>query len=80
MSGLGVTLVAHTHLKGSVWSTSQQFKSMGFKDKSSIVRLVLDKLHQEIEQQQLEQSAQLYAELYAQNEELTDAAIADWPV
>ena len=22
MSGLGVTLVAHTHLKGSVWSTS----------------------------------------------------------
>ena len=53
---------------------------MGFKDKSSIVRLVLDKLHQEIEQQQLEQSAQLYAELYAQNEELTDAAIADWPV
>jgi hypothetical protein len=53
---------------------------MGFKDKSSIVRLVLDKLHQEIEQQQLEQSAQLYAELYAQNEELTDAAIADCPV
>jgi hypothetical protein len=61
----------------------EQFKSMGFKDKSSIVRLALDKLHQEIEQQQLEQSAQLYAELYAQNEELqelTDAAIADWPV
>ena len=23
MSGLGVTLVAHTHLKGSVWSTSR---------------------------------------------------------
>jgi hypothetical protein len=61
----------------------EKFKAMGFKDKSSIVRLALDKLHQEIERQQLEQSAQLYAELYAQDEELqelTDAAIADWPV
>jgi hypothetical protein len=26
MSGLGVTLVAHTHLKGSVWSTSRRWK------------------------------------------------------
>jgi hypothetical protein len=28
----------------------EQFKTLGFKDKSSIVRLALDKLHQEIEQ------------------------------
>jgi Arc/MetJ-type ribon-helix-helix transcriptional regulator len=61
----------------------EQFKSLGFKDKSSIVRLALDKLHQEIERQQLEQSAQLYAELYVEDRELqqlTDTAIVDWPV
>jgi hypothetical protein len=60
----------------------ERFKTLGFKDKSSIVRLALDKLHQEIERQQLEQSAQLYAEVYAEDEELqqlTDAASQDWP-
>jgi hypothetical protein len=29
MSGLGVTLVAHTHLKGSVWSTSRVHQLTG---------------------------------------------------
>jgi hypothetical protein len=60
-----------------------QFKTLGFKDKSSIVRLALDKLHQEIARQQLEQSAQLYAELYAEDKQLqllTDTAISNWPV
>jgi Arc/MetJ-type ribon-helix-helix transcriptional regulator len=60
-----------------------QFKTLGFKDKSSIVRLALDKLHQEIERQELEQSAQLYAELYANDEQLqqlTDTAIDNWPI
>ncbi len=57
----------------------EQFKTLGFKDKSSIVRLALDKLHQELERQQLEQSAQLYAE-DEQLQQLTDAAIANWPV
>ncbi len=60
----------------------EQFEARGFKDKSSIVRLALDRLYQELEQQELEKSAQLYAELYEEDEELqelTDAAIADWP-
>jgi Arc/MetJ-type ribon-helix-helix transcriptional regulator len=59
-----------------------QFKDRGFKDKSSIVRLALDKLAQELEQQDLERSADLYAELYQDDEELrqlTDAALIDWP-
>jgi Arc/MetJ-type ribon-helix-helix transcriptional regulator len=59
----------------------EQFKDRGFKDKSSIVRLALDRLSQELEQQELEISADLYAELYAEDEELrqlTDAASADW--
>jgi Arc/MetJ-type ribon-helix-helix transcriptional regulator len=60
----------------------EQFKARGFKDKSSIVRLALDRLYQELEQQELEKSAQLYAELYAEDEELqqlTESAIENWP-
>jgi Arc/MetJ-type ribon-helix-helix transcriptional regulator len=60
----------------------EQFKDRGFKDKSSIVRLALDRLSQELERQELAQSADLYAQLYRQDEELqqlTDAASADWP-
>ncbi|PSB55775.1 hypothetical protein [Chamaesiphon polymorphus] len=60
----------------------EQFKERGFKDKSSIVRLALDRLAQELERQELEQSADLYAQLYAEDEELqqlTAAASADWP-
>ncbi len=59
-----------------------QFKVRGFKDKSSIVRLALDRLYQELEQQELKKSAQLYAELYGEDEELqqlTDTAILNWP-
>jgi Arc/MetJ-type ribon-helix-helix transcriptional regulator len=60
----------------------EQFKDRGFKDKSSIVRLALDRLSQELERQELEQSADLYAELYQEDEklqQLTDAASVDWP-
>ncbi len=50
----------------------EQFKERGFKDKSSIVRLALDKLAQELDRQDLEQSADLYAELYQDDEELQE--------
>jgi hypothetical protein len=59
-----------------------QFKELGFKDKSSIVRMALEKLHQELEQQELIESAELYAQLYDEDQELrqlTDAAIVGWP-
>ncbi len=59
-----------------------QFKDLGFKDKSSIVRLALNRLQQEMERQELERSADLYAEVYGEDEELqvlTDLARADWP-
>jgi Arc/MetJ-type ribon-helix-helix transcriptional regulator len=60
----------------------EQFKERGFKDKSSIVRMALEKLHKEIEQQELAESAELYAEVYMEDEDLrqlTDVAIVDWP-
>ena len=48
----------------------EQFKDRGFKDKSEIVRLALDRLAQELERQELIQSADSYAELYRADEEL----------
>jgi Arc/MetJ-type ribon-helix-helix transcriptional regulator len=59
-----------------------QFKDLGFKDKSSLVRLALNRLQQEMERQELERSADLYAEVYeedAELQELTAIAGADWP-
>lgn len=54
----------------------------GFKDRSSMVREALRRLQEEIELQSLRQSADLYAELYADDselQELTAAGTADWP-
>jgi Arc/MetJ-type ribon-helix-helix transcriptional regulator len=59
-----------------------QFKDLGFKDKSSAVRLALNRLRQEMERQDLERSADLYAEVYSEDgelQELTAIAGADWP-
>jgi Arc/MetJ-type ribon-helix-helix transcriptional regulator len=59
-----------------------QFKDLGFKDKSSVVRLALNRLQQELERQELERSADLYAEVYGEDselQELTAIAGADWP-
>jgi Arc/MetJ-type ribon-helix-helix transcriptional regulator len=60
----------------------EQFKERGFKDKSEIVRLALDRLAQELEREELAHSADLYAELYAEDielQQLTDAARVGWP-
>jgi Arc/MetJ-type ribon-helix-helix transcriptional regulator len=59
-----------------------QFKGLGFKDKSSLVRSALNQLQQQIEKQDLERSADLYAEIYKEDEDiqkLTALAGADWP-
>ena len=58
------------------------YKRYGFKDKSSMVRAALLRLQDEMELEKLKQSADLYAELYAEDAELfelTEAATADWP-
>lgn len=58
------------------------YKRYGFKDKSSMVRAALLRLQDEMELEKLKQSADLYAELYAEDVELfelTEAAVADWP-
>lgn len=58
------------------------YRSFGFKDKSSMVQVALQRLKEDFELQQLKQSADLYAEVYEQDtglQELTETAIAGWP-
>ena len=58
------------------------FRAYGFKNKSSMIRAALDRLREELELQGLRESADLYAEIYADNpelEELTETAISGWP-
>jgi hypothetical protein len=58
------------------------YQTYGFKDRSSMVRIALQRFREELELQSLKQSANLYAEIYEQDEELhelTEAAIQDWP-
>ena len=58
------------------------YQQYGFKDKSSLVRAALTRLKEEKERHLLEQSADLYAALYAEDadlQELTDAALVGWP-
>ncbi len=58
------------------------YQAYGFKDKSSMVRIALQRLREELEVQSLKQSANLYAEIYEQDKELrelTETAIQGWP-
>ena len=58
------------------------YKLYGFKDKSSLVRAALLRMKEETERRALEQSADLYAELYAEDndlQELTHLAVEGWP-
>jgi hypothetical protein len=58
------------------------YKFYGFKDKSSMVRTALLRLKEELELQSLKQSANLYAEVYEEDnelQELTELAIEGWP-
>jgi len=58
------------------------YKAYGFKDKSAMVRAALDLFQTALEKEKLKESAFLYAETYAQDQELkelTDSALAGWP-
>ena len=57
-------------------------KSWGFADRSALVREALDQMKVRLAQERLAESARLYAEVYAEDEELrklTEAAMEDWP-
>jgi hypothetical protein len=60
----------------------KNFKVYGFKDKSSMLRAALDHFKKEIELESLRKSADLYSEIYSEDDdlkELTEIAITGWP-
>ena len=60
----------------------ENWKAYGFKDKSELVRTALDRLSEQLTRQRLRESADIYAEVYEEDEETrecTDAAQTGWP-
>ena len=60
----------------------KKFKSYGFKDKSSMLRAAVDHYKKELELKSLRESADLYSEIYSEDEdlkELTETAVDGWP-
>ena len=58
------------------------FKAYGFKDKSSLVRTAIDHFKNKLELESLKKSAELYSEVYSENDnlkELTETALSGWP-
>ena len=60
----------------------KNYQVYGFQNQSSMVRAALNRLQEELELQNLRESADLYAEIYdddAELQELTETAISGWP-
>jgi hypothetical protein len=58
------------------------YKFYGFKDKSAMIQAALLRLKQELELQSLRDSANLYAEIYEEDnelQELTQTTLDGWP-
>jgi hypothetical protein len=58
------------------------YKAYGFKDKSSMLRAALEHFKKEMELESLRKSADLYSEIYSEDDdlkELTETAITGWP-
>lgn len=81
-----VALITMRQAKFSLSQSQMEFinryKTWGFPDRSTLVREALDQMKARMDQERLAESARLYAEIYAEDEDLrdlTEAAIADWP-
>jgi hypothetical protein len=58
------------------------YQQYGFKDKNALVQAALLQYMRECQQRELEESAALYAEVYAEGADLnalTESAIEGWP-
>jgi hypothetical protein len=58
------------------------YKLFGFKDKSAMVRAAIDCFRKEMELENLRKSADLYSEVYSEDDDLkalTEAAVTGWP-
>jgi len=60
----------------------KHYKRFGFKDRSALIRSALDRLIKELAHQALKNSAELYTQIYEEdqeNRELTESALSGWP-
>lgn len=60
----------------------QGCQNYGFKDASEVVRIAIKRLVLALEAAQLEESAELYAEIYEEDrdlQELTELGLEEWP-
>ncbi|MCP5052949.1 MAG: hypothetical protein GY940_37620 [bacterium] len=60
----------------------KSYKAYGFKDKSSMLRAAIELFKKEMERQSLRKSADLYSEIYSEDndlKELTETAVTGWP-
>jgi hypothetical protein len=58
------------------------FKRYGFKDKNAMLRAAIEHFKKEKKQERMKQSADLYAEVYSEDEDLrdlTETAANGWP-
>ncbi|MFM7475852.1 MAG: hypothetical protein ACKO2T_09015, partial [Microcystis aeruginosa] len=58
-----------------------RYQKYGFKDANEIVKVALERFQLELEAQDLQESANLYAAIYEQDEELqqlTESALVGW--
>ncbi len=75
-------LQAKFSVKESQTRFLSKYKDYGFKDKSTMLRAAIDQLKKNLELEQLKQSADLYAEVYSEDndlKELTETALDRWP-
>ena len=63
-------LQAKFSVKESQAQFLSKYKEYGFKDKSSMLRTAIDHLKRELELEQLKQSADLYSEIYSEDDDL----------
>jgi Arc/MetJ-type ribon-helix-helix transcriptional regulator len=73
---------AEFNLEESEIQFLNRYQEYGFRDRDELIRAALKKLRKELETQNLEESADLYAELYEQDrelQELTESALFDLP-
>ncbi|MBW2335528.1 MAG: hypothetical protein JRF47_02005 [Deltaproteobacteria bacterium] len=75
-------LQAKFSVKESQTRFLSKYKDYGFKDKSTMLRAAIDQLKKNLELEQLKQSADLYAEVYSEDndlKELTETSLDGWP-
>ena len=59
-----------------------KYRDYGFKDKSAMLRIAIDQFKKSLELEKLKQSADLYAEVYSEDDDLkqlTEVAADGWP-